>query len=81
MLKISVTKNINGQSIIESGNEQKQVAYMNATINEDKNVNINKSIQDMKLFEANKVAVQADFTEFETRVYEMCAQVSSELTK
>ena len=42
---------------------------MNASVSEGGNVNINKSIQDTALFTANKEAVLADFTEFETYVY------------
>ena len=48
---------------------KKQVAYMNASVSANGNVNINKSIQDSTLFNANKEAVLADFTEFENYVY------------
>ena len=70
MLKTNVTTNIYGQSIIvDSGNQERQVAYMNATINENNSVNFNKSIQDMALYKENKTAVDADFKEFEDKVY------------
>lgn len=71
MLKTNVSTNINGQSIITDSNGEKQVAYMNATVDKAKSVNINKSIQNIDLFNANKAAVQADFTEFENFVYSM----------
>lgn len=73
MLNINKTTNVSGQSLIEVAENgitiKKQVAYMNASVSEGGNVNINKSIQDTTLFTANKDAVLADFTEFETYVY------------
>ena len=73
MLNINKTTNVSGQSLIEvTENEsivKKQVAYMNACVSENGNVNINKSIQDITLFNENKEAVLADFTEFENYVY------------
>ena len=73
MLNINKTTNVSGQSLIEVTENgttvKKQVAYMNASMSEGGNVNINKSIQDTELFTANKETVLADFTEFETYVY------------
>ena len=73
MLNINKTTNVSGQSWIEvtenDSTVKKQVAYMNASVSENGNVNINKSIQDITLFNENKDAVLADFTEFENYVY------------
>ena len=73
MLNINKTTNVSGQSFIEvtenDSTVKKQVAYMNASVSENGNVNINKSIQDITLFTANKEVVLADFTEFENYVY------------
>lgn len=73
MLNINKTTNVSGQSLIEvtenDSTLKKQVAYMNASVSENGNVNINKSIQDITLFNENKDAVLADFTEFENYVY------------
>ena len=73
MLNINKTTNVSGQSLIvvteNDSTVKKQVAYMNASVSENGNVNINKSIQDVALFNANKEAVLADFTEFENYVY------------
>lgn len=73
MLNINKTTNVSGQSLIEvtenDSTLKKQVAYMNASVSENGNVNINKSIQDITLFNENKEAVLADFTEFENYVY------------
>ena len=73
MLNINKTTNVSGQSFIEvtenDSTVKKQVAYMNASISENGNVNINKSIQDITLFNENKDAVLADFAEFENYVY------------
>lgn len=78
MLKINKTTNLSAQSLVEvSENEStvnKVVAYMNATISENNNVNINKSIQDTTLFNSNKTSVLADFSEFETYVYNMVTE-------
>ena len=73
MLNINKTTNVSGQSFIEvtenDSTLKKQVAYMNASVSENGNVNINKSIQDITLFNENKDAVLTDFTEFENYVY------------
>ena len=73
MLNINKTTNVSGQSLIEvtenDSTVKKQVAYMNASVSENGNVNINKSIQDITLFNENKEAILADFTEFENYVY------------
>lgn len=69
MLKISETRNVSGQVMIGEGESSKQVAYLNASVSKDGNVNINKSIQDGEAFKANKESVLKDFTEFETYVY------------
>ena len=73
MLNINKTTNVSGQSFIEvtenDSTVKKQVAYMNASVSENGNVNINKSIQDITLFNENKEAILADFTEFENYVY------------
>lgn len=73
MLNINKTTNVSGQSFIEvtenDSTVKKQVAYMNASVSENGNVNINKSIQDITLFNENKDAVLTDFTEFENYVY------------
>ena len=73
MLNINKKTNVSGQSLIEVTENgttvKKQVAYMNASVSENGNVNINKSIQDIALFNENKEAVLADFTEFENYVY------------
>lgn len=74
MLKTTVTTNISGQSIINVGDVEKQAAYMNATIDKSKSISINKAIQNMDLFVANKDSVQADFTEFENYVYSFIAE-------
>ena len=69
MLKISETRNVSGQVMIGANDNAKQVAYLNASVSKDGNVNINKSIQDTESFKENKEAVLKDFNEFETFVY------------
>lgn len=75
MLKINKTTNLSGQVLIEvpgtEGNvkESKPAAYLNATVHEDGNININKTIQNAELFNANKETVLADMQSFEDYVY------------
>ncbi len=74
MLKINKTTNLTAQILVESeakGTEAttEQVAYLNATVYEDGNININKVIQNMELFNTNKEAVLADMKTFEDTVY------------
>ena len=73
MLNINKTTNVSGQSFIEvtenNSTVKKQVAYMNASVSESGNVSINKSIQDIALFNENKEVVLADFAEFENYIY------------
>ena len=69
MLKISETRNVSGQVMIGENENAKQVAYLNASVSKDGNVNINKTIQDKEVFKENKEAVLKDFTDFETFVY------------
>lgn len=69
MLKINETRNVSGQVMIGENENAKQVAYLNASVSKDGNVNINKSIQDTESFKENKEAVLKDFNEFETFVY------------
>ena len=74
---LNINKNIilNGTSVIDGV----QVAYMSASISTDggTGANVNKTITNQELYNANKVAVRADIAEFENKVYE----VEEELTK
>lgn len=66
MLKVSKTININGTSEIEGV----QVAYMSASISTDgNNASINKNITNQDLYNANKVEVRKDMSDFEDVVY------------
>ena len=41
MLKISETRNVSGQVMIGEDENSKQIAYLNASVSKDGNVNIN----------------------------------------
>lgn len=69
MIKINTTTNVSANIYVGEAENQKNVAYANASVSKDGNVNINKSIQDSETFKTNKEAVLKDFTEFETYVY------------
>lgn len=75
MLEINKNITLTGVSKIDGV----QVAYMSATISSDggSGANVNKTITNQEVYNANKVAVRADIAEFETKVYE----VEDELTK
>lgn len=76
MLKINKTINISATSEIDS-----QVAvYMNASISTDgnTNANINKNIANQELYNANKVSVRADMSDFEKEVYKIEDEISSQ---
>jgi len=67
MLKTNKSITLTGYSIIED----KQVAYMNATISTNGgNVgSVTRSIQNQELYNANKVEVRADMDAFDKQLY------------
>ena len=68
MLKINKNINVNGTSEIEGS----VVVHMNATVGtEGGNANINKAILNKELYDANKVEVRKDMSDFELAVYEV----------
>lgn len=69
MIKINTTTNVSANIYV--GENQKNVAYANASVSKNGDVSINKSIQDGEAFKANKESVLKDFTEFETYVYSL----------
>ena len=75
MLETKNNITLNGRSKIDGV----QVAYMSATISSDggAGANVNKTITNQELYNANKVRVRADIAEFENKVYE----VEDELSK
>ena len=68
MLNINKNITLNGTSVIDGV----QVAYMSASISTDggTGANVNKTITNQEVYNANKVQVRADISEFETKVYE-----------
>ena len=67
MLNVNKKIALNGTSVIEN----KTAAYFNATVGEESqnNDNINMTIADKSLYDANKQQVQADFAEFCSEFY------------
>lgn len=67
MLNTSKSITISGQSIMEG----QVVAYMTANLSTDgkANENINKTIQNQTLYDANKESVRKDMRDFEDLVY------------
>lgn len=82
MLQINKTISVTGFSSIEvdenGAKTQKQIAYMNANIPNDGDFSINKSIQERKLFDQYSDEVLADFSEFESYVYELSKGAKNE---
>lgn len=71
MLRTSVSKTVTGTSLVNSGDVDMVVASMSASIHEDGNVNINKTIVNRDLYNANKEIVRSDMEAFEVFVYDM----------
>ena len=72
MLKVNKTISFDGTSYVTLEDETEQiVAYFNATIRADNTTQINMSISNAELYEANKTAVRADYTAFQDAVYEV----------
>ena len=70
MLRTTTSKSFNGTSTInDASGSPIMVASMYATINEDGNVNINKTITNQDAYKQNKVEIQKDFDDFENLVY------------
>ena len=69
MLEINKNITLNGTSLINGV----QVAWMSATINSDggTGANVNKTITNQELYNANKTQVRADIAEFEKEVYKV----------
>ena len=70
MLKTTVQKTLSGSSVIKTDKEEKVVASMSASIQEDGSISINKYISDKDMYKANKDEVRADMDSFETMVYQ-----------
>ena len=67
MLNVNKNITLNGTSVID----EKTAAYFHATVGEESqnNDNINMTIADKSLYDANKQQVQADFAEFCSEFY------------
>lgn len=68
MLEVNKNITLSGESKIDGV----QVVYMSATISTDNNnSNMNKSITNQELYNANRTAVRADMAKFEEEVYKI----------
>ena len=69
MLNINKNITLSGTSVIDGV----QVAYMSASISTDggNGANVNKTISNQEVYNANKVQVRADIAEFEQEVYKV----------
>lgn len=70
------TKNVtlNGQSTIELEGQKRVAATMTAVLGENGSFSKSENVIDLALYEANKVAVQADMKEFSNIAYELAAK-------
>lgn len=75
MLEVNKNITLTGISKIDGV----QVAYMSASISTDggNGANVNETITNQEVYNANKAQVRADIVEFKNKVYEM----EDELTK
>ena len=78
MLKTTTSKNFNGTSIVDDG-EMKGVivASMYASISEDGNININKTITNKEVYNRHKEEVHKDLRDFENFVYSETGEVTA----
>ena len=78
MLKTTTSKNLNGTSIVDDG-EMKGVivSSMYASISEDGNININKTITNKEVYNRHKEEVQKDLRDFENFVYSETGEVTA----
>ena len=78
MLKTTTSKNFNGTSIVDDG-EMKGVivSSMYASISEDGNININKTITNKEVYNRHKEEVQKDLLDFENFVYSETGEVTA----
>ena len=65
MLNVTTSKQFSGTSTIDNV----VVANMYATINENGNININKTITDQKAYINHREEVEKDMSDFEELVY------------
>ena len=68
MLSTTKTISINGTSSVEVNGVKTPAAYFNAQIQTDGKFNINESVQDEELYDANEETVDADMAEFKSVV-------------
>ena len=71
MLKIKKNVTLNGQSLIQEGENQIMVARMSANLNSDGVLSFNKSIDRPDLYKEHKEAVQKDMADFDAAAYEL----------
>lgn len=70
MININKSTSITGSSTVNNGDKEILVAYLNANIDTDGNINITKSIINKEMFVGNyKEQVLEDFNKFEQYVY------------
>ena len=76
MLKTNKNITLSGTSVIDGV----QVAYMSASISTDggNGANLNKTITNQEVYNANKAAVRADIAAFEEEVYKIEDEISAE---
>ena len=81
MVKLNKQVSVTGASVLTIDGEEKQVAYMNATIPVGGTPNIGHSIQDLDLFSTNKEEVLKDFAAFDAYVYDLMEAEETKATE
>lgn len=71
MVKLNKQVSVTGASVLTIDGEEKQVAFMNASIPVSGTPNIAHAIQDVNLFNTNKEEVLKDFAAFDAYVYDL----------
>lgn len=81
MVKLNKQTTLTGVSVLTIDGEEKQIAYMNATIPVSGAPNIGKSIQDVELFNSNKAEILKDFAAFDEYAYNLIGADETETAK
>lgn len=68
MLLKAKTISVNGRSMVTTEGKENVAMTMNASINEDGSMSVNKYIQDKDVYLANKDDVDGDYKDFEDYV-------------
>lgn len=78
MVVLNESITVTGVSMINDGEKDVQVAFMNANIPKRGNMSSNRNIQNKEMFETHKEDVLIDFAAFDEYVYNLMEEKQKE---